>query len=473
MKRSTQLLLLSAFRRRIGSLWEDRDFDTILRHKHIHVFVFSMIGLLAMVVTQLVTWSVTSTSTYYKDAYVDDPSLSATTANLLYLSQAVVTSSTLVTIVLITQKYRLLLTMKRAEWSGAHLTEVEDLRGDTVLRTAEREHFVQSYNFWRGGMMKWKYFAEVCVHVPHPILWMASVSSSTTPSNIGYKLLQTWMFTRLYLVPGIFHLLSPAFQKRFEVVTNDAALLRVGYRIRPSLTLKILFYQNTAIGVVAGLVGVILVFGFGTFTMERQEGSGLQNNAAFSSYWNSIWFAFVSATTVGYGDYAPTTPFGRTIAAADVVVGVGLFTLFSGVLVSRVSLSKEQKHGVEFIATRHGDDMYRQAARRLRTVFLMDVCLPAWDRAHDRSKEFSKRHKGNRLHQAVSGLRAARRELNGAFMQADDTVVSEKLEALDDLMCAIDREVAQHQAQLADFDKETELKIRSIVQKVSHFKRDH
>jgi hypothetical protein len=473
MKRSTQLLLLSAFRRRIGSLWEDRDFDRIVRLKHIHIFAFSFIGLATMISTQLAVWSLNSSDTVYADAYVDDPQLSATLTNVLYLSQAVISSSTLITIILITQKYRLLLTMKRAEWSGAHLTEVEDVRGDTVLRTNEREQFVKSYSFWRSGSLKYHFIAEVLIHLPHPILWMASVNSTTQPKNITFKLLQVFMFLRLYLASGILHLTSPAFIKRFEIVTHHPDLRSVGYKIRQSLTLKILFYQNTGSFVLAGFFGLIFIFGFAIFTMEREEGKydKAVTDGVFSSFWNCVWFSYVTATTVGYGEYAPVRTLGRVVAAVCAVFGVTLFTVFSGVLVSRVSLSKEQKHGVEFIATRRGDSRYQEAARRLRMVFLTDVCLPVWDPKWDNSAHYMTQHKGNRLHQAVTGLRAARRELNGAFMEADDTVVNEKVEALEELTNAIDREVAaQHEALLA-FDEETQQRIRKIIQRVSHYKR--
>jgi hypothetical protein len=473
MRRSTQLLLLSAFRRRIGSLWEDRDYDTIVRLKHIHVFMFSMVGLFVMVATQLAVWSLNSTGNRFEDAYVDDPTLSATLVNVLYLSQAVISSSTLITAVLITQKYRLLLTMKRAEWSGAHLTEVEDVRGDTVLRTNEREQFTKSYSFWTGEM-KWMYLFEIVIHLPHPIIWMSTADSETDPKNVSYKLLQTYMFLRLYLAPTILHLRSPAFIKRFEIVTHDPALRSVGYKIRQALTLKIFFYQHTAIFVLGGFIGLIMAFGFMEFTMERKEGTidPAVSDGQFSSYWNCLWFAFITAATVGYGEYAPGSTLGRIVASLCLVIGVSLFTVFSGVLVSRVSLSKEQKHGVEFIATRRGDERYREAARRLRTVFLMDVCMPVWDKSWDNRDVYMTRHKGNRLHQAVTGLRAARRELNGAFMEADDTVVNEKIEALEELMHAIEREVGLQQESLVAFDQETQQRIRGIIQKVSHYKRE-
>lgn len=40
--------------------------------------------------------------------------------------------------------------------------------------------------------------------------------------------------------------------------------------------------------------------------------------------YDGIWWSFVTATTVGYGDISPATPAGRVIAAILMIVGIGL-----------------------------------------------------------------------------------------------------------------------------------------------------
>ena len=49
---------------------------------------------------------------------------------------------------------------------------------------------------------------------------------------------------------------------------------------------------------------------------------------------DAIWWAYVTVTTVGYGDKFPVTTEGRIIAAALMTVGVGLFGTFTGFLAS-------------------------------------------------------------------------------------------------------------------------------------------
>jgi voltage-gated potassium channel len=49
---------------------------------------------------------------------------------------------------------------------------------------------------------------------------------------------------------------------------------------------------------------------------------------------DAFWWAFVTVTTVGYGDKFPLTPEGRIVACILMAVGVGLFGTFTGFIAS-------------------------------------------------------------------------------------------------------------------------------------------
>jgi voltage-gated potassium channel len=57
---------------------------------------------------------------------------------------------------------------------------------------------------------------------------------------------------------------------------------------------------------------------------------------------DAIWWAYVTITTVGYGDKFPVTTEGRIIAAFLMTVGVGLFGTFTGFLASWFVKEKEE-----------------------------------------------------------------------------------------------------------------------------------
>lgn len=58
----------------------------------------------------------------------------------------------------------------------------------------------------------------------------------------------------------------------------------------------------------------------------------------------ALWWAFVTITTVGYGDYYPVTTEGRILAAVLMAVGVGLFGTFTAFVASWL-LGKAEPQG--------------------------------------------------------------------------------------------------------------------------------
>jgi len=51
-------------------------------------------------------------------------------------------------------------------------------------------------------------------------------------------------------------------------------------------------------------------------------------------YFDGVWWAVVTASTVGYGDIAPSTPAGRLIAIVLMLAGIGMISTFSATITS-------------------------------------------------------------------------------------------------------------------------------------------
>lgn len=63
--------------------------------------------------------------------------------------------------------------------------------------------------------------------------------------------------------------------------------------------------------------------------------SGL--NPKVESYFDAIWWAFCTVSTVGYGDVTPITNIGRVTGMVLMVTGILFFVGFTAVLVSVIS----------------------------------------------------------------------------------------------------------------------------------------
>lgn len=69
------------------------------------------------------------------------------------------------------------------------------------------------------------------------------------------------------------------------------------------------------------IFGMVFLFGSCTFLVEHGTNPGFENIE------DGLWWAFVTLTTVGYGDIVPHTELGRIVAVILMVFGVAVYAL--------------------------------------------------------------------------------------------------------------------------------------------------
>lgn len=83
-------------------------------------------------------------------------------------------------------------------------------------------------------------------------------------------------------------------------------------------------YTNGFIYIAYTTVFFILLGSIGIYFVER--------GITISNYPDAIWWAFVTATTVGYGDISPVTGVGRIIASVLMLIGIGFIGMLTGTI---------------------------------------------------------------------------------------------------------------------------------------------
>ena len=78
------------------------------------------------------------------------------------------------------------------------------------------------------------------------------------------------------------------------------------------------FFREKAASLAFGIAGLTLLSSAAAFTIAEDVGSGRR----IGSFFDALWWAVATITTVGYGDIYPVTAAGRIIAVFTMVVGV-------------------------------------------------------------------------------------------------------------------------------------------------------
>lgn len=155
---------------------------------------------------------------------------------------------------------------------------------------------------------------------------------------------------------GIIDLLSilPTYASLLFTGTQAFMVLRIMRLLRIFRVLKLvrflsegnrLFYalQASMPKITVFLVSVLcinLIIGTLMYIIEGGENG-------FDSIPRSIYWAIVTMTTVGYGDIAPVTVLGQTLASFVMILGYGIIAIPTGIVTSEIHLAKSRKVSTE------------------------------------------------------------------------------------------------------------------------------
>jgi voltage-gated potassium channel len=113
-------------------------------------------------------------------------------------------------------------------------------------------------------------------------------------------------------------------------------ILRIFRLLRSSQSVLKQIQSNRKEATIASiLVLMVTLISLGSVFMLVFEG---QNpNANIQTAGDAIWWAFVTISTVGYGDHYPITVAGKVLAVFIIISGVGIFGMISGLITSIIT----------------------------------------------------------------------------------------------------------------------------------------
>lgn len=136
------------------------------------------------------------------------------------------------------------------------------------------------------------------------IIDLISILPSLTILNSGFKLLRVFRMMRAFRVFRVF--------KAFRYSKSVNVIMVVLKKSKMPLL---------AVGTLA--VAYILISALVIFNVEPDS---------FNTFFDAIYWATISLTTVGYGDIYPTTMFGRIVTMVSSIFGIAVIALPAGII---------------------------------------------------------------------------------------------------------------------------------------------
>jgi voltage-gated potassium channel len=157
---------------------------------------------------------------------------------------------------------------------------------------------------------------------------------------------------------------------RWGRLVRVVRVIRLIRAFRSMRSLSIYFLRHEKLGSVGAVMTVFgLIVSFAAITVLYVEVDA--PGSTIRSPGDAFWWALVTVTTVGYGDFMPVTPEGRFLASLLMIAGVGLFGTLSGVVASLLVNQEVRLEETEISA------LAREIRRLREKIENLEARLPA------------------------------------------------------------------------------------------------
>lgn len=94
------------------------------------------------------------------------------------------------------------------------------------------------------------------------------------------------------------------------------------------------------------ILGILstVVLGIQIFIFESVALGSFEDNPdnQYIHFWNGLWTAILTMTTIGYGDIFPISHFGRAVSIAACIFGSFLFSVMTLLVENMISMDEEE-----------------------------------------------------------------------------------------------------------------------------------
>lgn len=175
-----------------------------------------------------------------------------------------------------------------------------------------------------GGLAQWQIICDAIIYLIFLFDYLIRlIRSENKKAYIKENILDLISIIPFNSAFRIFRVARLAKLARLSRLSKLSKLIRVSAYIgRAANKCKTFFNTN---GFKYMLLLAMAFIGIGSIAIHYAEGMPLSD---------AVWWAFVTTTTVGYGDISPASPLGRIIAMLLMIIGIGLIGSLTSTITS-------------------------------------------------------------------------------------------------------------------------------------------
>ena len=232
-----------------------------------------------------------------------------------------------------------------------------------VLETVDSiyEEFQMFFNYF-------EYFSVIVFSFEYLLRFWSCVSAKEeNQTDTGQRLKYIFSFGAIIdavaVLPSLIALFYPSIDLRFIRALRIIRLLKFSrYSGSINSLISVLWDQRRSFGAAFFLLFIALIIvSSGMYLVEKDV-----QPEKFGSIPQSMWWALVTLTTVGYGDVYPITPLGKMFGSISIILGIGTVALPAGIMASAFTefTRRNQKEYEDKLKYMLQDDFIDQKERK-------------------------------------------------------------------------------------------------------------
>lgn len=206
---------------------------------------------------------------------------------------------------------------------------------------------------------------------------MSLISIQTYPNILGWAHLpqRQWVIAFLddtvltfigVIIRMIFILRCLIMMSKYSSPKSMKICFEHGVKAGAIFTLKSEFCNHLKTFATAFLI--LSIFTYGVLLRLSERSAQMFSHLDWDYIWNSFWCIIVTMTTVGYGDFLPTTDFGRVIVGLASLLGSLITSMVCIIFMIEIGFSKSQENAYERIKATECNLKLRHAAGKCVTL---------------------------------------------------------------------------------------------------------